>query len=283
VVTSIEERQQLDRFAQAAAEDFRQHPEHWTFSDAEIHPLLLGIRWAADNTAVLVCRLDEYFRPLVYGDLLPTMRREHGHSAALWSFEMLEAISGLSPAQLADELDDLLLRVLRVFIRMIGIDAGPGRIITDEIATSAASTVRRVLGTEELPIDEEYPDRSWMPRARIFDLAGGGALVCREPIPGVTHEMTGEEALYYTRQGLGLHFVAESMSRSTARAMASSLGGVLADEITEIARRAGVALLPLPPYEPDSGEIPSYLTRHPELAEEARELAEEAREQGADL
>lgn len=70
-VTSFSDRSDLDRFARAAVEHFKAHPEHRTFSNGEIDPLFLAIRWGCADQAVLVCRLNEWFQPVIFGGCLP--------------------------------------------------------------------------------------------------------------------------------------------------------------------------------------------------------------------
>jgi hypothetical protein len=66
-----------------------------------------------------------------------------------------------------------------------------------------------------------------------FHYGGGGALVCDEPIEGVTQDLLtvseahGEESVKFYG---GRYFIAESMHRSAAKRMAELLGGVLADD-----------------------------------------------------
>jgi isopentenyl phosphate kinase len=59
------------RFAEAAAKSFTEHPEFHSFSDGEIDPLLLALRWGVSGQAVLVVQLDEGFQPVIYGDVVP--------------------------------------------------------------------------------------------------------------------------------------------------------------------------------------------------------------------
>ena len=58
-----------------------------------------------------------------------------------------------------------------------------------------------------------------------------GALVCDEPIDGVTQELNEETAKAYG----GKFFIAESMNRKAAAKIAEALGGTL-EEITEADR-----------------------------------------------
>lgn len=57
----------------------------------------------------------------------------------------------------------------------------------------------------------------------IFHYVSGGALMCEEPIPGVTQELT----CTYSYYGGFRYFVAESMSEEAARRIAHGLGGIL--------------------------------------------------------
>lgn len=69
-VVYLSERQTCDNFALAAAAWFAANPRGWTYSNAEIDPNLLAIRWGAHERAVLVCKVDENFQPIIYGDLV---------------------------------------------------------------------------------------------------------------------------------------------------------------------------------------------------------------------
>lgn len=59
-----------------------------------------------------------------------------------------------------------------------------------------------------------------------FHYGSGGALVCDEPIEGITQALDEDSSRFYG----GKHFVAESMSKRTAEFIAKALGGELKQE-----------------------------------------------------
>ncbi len=79
-VEYLSARQEQDRFAETAAAWFAAHPRGWTFSDGRIDGQLLALRWGSHNRAVLVCRVDDGFQPVIYADLVP--EREEPQIAA---------------------------------------------------------------------------------------------------------------------------------------------------------------------------------------------------------
>lgn len=71
-VESLESRQLADRFACAAAASFAEDPNMYSYSNGDIDPFLIALRWGSHGRAVLIVRLEEYFCPIIYGDLVPT-------------------------------------------------------------------------------------------------------------------------------------------------------------------------------------------------------------------
>lgn len=78
-------------------------------------------------------------------------------------------------------------------------------------------------GPERSRFAEVYEEEGRRVRPR-FKYGPGGCLVSDVPVPGITHELEDPDtAKFYTAP----HFVAESMSETTARNLANRLGGTL--------------------------------------------------------
>ena len=56
-------------FARRAAKDFEEHPEHSSYGDLEPGSLL-ALRWGLGNDCVYVFKLDEYFVPTNYMNIV---------------------------------------------------------------------------------------------------------------------------------------------------------------------------------------------------------------------
>ena len=76
VVYVHEERAVID-FAERAANFFAESPIHMTYSEGSplegdaIQGQLFAVRWGIADQAVLVFKVDEYFEPRIYGDMVP--------------------------------------------------------------------------------------------------------------------------------------------------------------------------------------------------------------------
>jgi hypothetical protein len=62
-------------FAEKAAAWFSEHPEHRSYTDGYIEPgCLLALRWGLGNDCVLVMKLDEFFEPTIYTQIIGMTR-----------------------------------------------------------------------------------------------------------------------------------------------------------------------------------------------------------------
>lgn len=95
-----------------------------------------------------------------------------------------------------------------------------------------------------------------------FFYASGGALVCDEPIKGITSDTSTSE--YWDSSWYEGHryFVAESMNKETARRLAHALGGVLIDGYPVSRQLVGATV-----------NIERELTRHAMYGEHPRRAA----------
>lgn len=70
-MTTAWEELELIRFVERASEDFEAHPEHITYTDGEIVPgCLFAVRWGLGKDCVLVFKLDEFFQPVNYQNVI---------------------------------------------------------------------------------------------------------------------------------------------------------------------------------------------------------------------
>lgn len=68
-MTSVSQETARMDFAKKAAEHFAENPKHQTFG--EIAPgSLLGLRWGCGKDCVLVLKLDEYERPVLFAQII---------------------------------------------------------------------------------------------------------------------------------------------------------------------------------------------------------------------
>src|SRR3990167_4128231 len=70
-VVYLPEQEKLLEFAKTAAAHFESHPKHYSYGGLPDPGEYLALRWGSHMRAVLVLKLDEYFEPTIYGDLIP--------------------------------------------------------------------------------------------------------------------------------------------------------------------------------------------------------------------
>ena len=73
LTTVAQEREQIE-FAEKAALHFASHPEHSSFGEIK-QGEYLALRWGLGNDCVLVLKLDEYFEPVNYQQLIKRVNR----------------------------------------------------------------------------------------------------------------------------------------------------------------------------------------------------------------
>lgn len=58
-------------FAEKAAAHFKEHPEHWSYTDGDIEPgAFFALRWGGGGNCVLVLKLDDFDEPVNYQELI---------------------------------------------------------------------------------------------------------------------------------------------------------------------------------------------------------------------
>lgn len=67
----LSEEKEIQGFAQRAARYFEENPQHRSYSDREINPgCLLAMKWGRWDNCVLVLKLDDFFEPINYQNLI---------------------------------------------------------------------------------------------------------------------------------------------------------------------------------------------------------------------
>lgn len=97
----------------------------------------------------------------------------------------------------------------------------------------------------------------------MFYYVEGGALVCDEPIPGITENMAVHRLWDSSWYGGHQFFIAESMHKEAARLIARALGGVLCETNVPPSRQLVGATI----------NIDLELTRHAFYGEHPRKAA----------
>jgi len=70
-MTSMKETTEVLEFAKAAAKKFAENQNYTTFTTGPMEPgVLLAIRWGMGDDCVLVVRLDEFFEPVNFQQLV---------------------------------------------------------------------------------------------------------------------------------------------------------------------------------------------------------------------
>ena len=70
-LTYLSGEQDLLDFAKEAADRFSANPSMTSYSYSEIGPeSLVALRWGLDKDCVLVIKLDEYFEPVIYQQVI---------------------------------------------------------------------------------------------------------------------------------------------------------------------------------------------------------------------
>ena len=70
-MTCLSEEKEIQEFAQRAARHFEENPQHRSYSDREINPgCLLAMKWGGGDDCVLVLKLDDFFEPVNYQNLI---------------------------------------------------------------------------------------------------------------------------------------------------------------------------------------------------------------------
>ena len=70
-MTYLSEEKELQEFAIRAAKHFEENQQHRSYSDKEIEPgCLLAMKWGCGDDCVLVLKLDEFFEPVNYQNLI---------------------------------------------------------------------------------------------------------------------------------------------------------------------------------------------------------------------
>ena len=71
-MTYLDEEIDQHYFVRRAAAHFAEHPEHWTYADADPEPgQFLALRWGGRNDCVLLVKLDACFEPVNFQELIP--------------------------------------------------------------------------------------------------------------------------------------------------------------------------------------------------------------------
>lgn len=75
-IVNAEHEMKRIQFAEKAARYFALHPECYSFSDVDLSPgCLLAMRCELDDDCVLVLKLDDYFEPTKYQNIISVKRR----------------------------------------------------------------------------------------------------------------------------------------------------------------------------------------------------------------
>ena len=70
-VTSISEEKEIQEFVLMAKKDFEKNPEHYSFSYKAVDKgCLLAMRWGFEDNSILVLKLDDFFEPVVYRNII---------------------------------------------------------------------------------------------------------------------------------------------------------------------------------------------------------------------
>jgi len=71
-VVFVDREREVIEFAERAAQRFFENPEQHIYPTGQVEEgILFAVRWGRHERAVLVFKLDEYFEPRIYGDLVP--------------------------------------------------------------------------------------------------------------------------------------------------------------------------------------------------------------------